>query len=118
MSGESNDMLSNMNIDNSIPTAGAFKGMKGSDYQSPNTTVGSSGFDEYLKNPIFMKYLSDMGAGMMNKPSFGQAVASGNSTASAGMADYMKRKQDSETQSKLNDEQMRMVMSLFNKFGG
>jgi hypothetical protein len=112
MSG-GNDTLSNLNIDKTIPTDKAFSGMKG--FESTTPTVGSSNFDSLLKDPMFMKYISDMGAGMMNKPTFSQSMSSGLSSASSGMSDFMKRKETSDLQNKLSDEQMRMIMTLFNK---
>ena len=115
MSG-GNDTLSNLNIDKVIPTDKAFSGMKGFESTGTSTpTVGSSNFDSLLKDPMFMKYISDMGAGMMNKPTFSQSMASGLSNASSGMSDFMKRKETSDLQNKLSDEQMRMIMTLFNK---
>ena len=119
MSGSStNDLTNNIDISKSIPTAGAFQGMQGAEAPSSNATSGSSGLQETLNNPMFMKYLSDMGAGMMNKPTLGQSLAAGTSAASAGMSEQMKKKQESEAQKKLNEQQMQMVMQLFKQYGG
>ena len=119
MSGSStNDLIDNIDISKSIPTAGAFQGMQGADTLSSNATSGSSNFAEAFNNPMFLKYLSDMGAGMMNKQTLGQSLAAGNSAASAGMSEQMKKKQESEAQQKLNEQQMQMVMQLFKQYGG
>lgn len=83
---------------------------------STNTSFGSSNFNDMIQSPDFKRYLMAMGSGMMNKPSFGQAINAG--LASGGMeAGKMMEKQE-EQKLKLEEEAKRakMIKELLAQF--
>lgn len=104
--------------------------MSGESQQAPTGVLSATGqankeasmgsamsLEDLMKNPQFQQYLTNMGQGMQNKPSFGQALSGGFAQANQGVAKGIETKQAQEALIKLEDERTKKIMEALKGYG-
>ena len=81
------------------------------------TTVGSSPFSSTMNDPMFQKYLMQLGQGMVNQPTLSQGIQAGLANASGGVISGLVEKQAEAAKIKLEDERQRRLLEALKSYG-
>ena len=108
MSGSGSESLSSLDTSSITPSFGS---------SSDSSIQGSSGFMDMMKNPMFQKYMANMGAGMQNQRDFGTALSSGLSSANKGVSEDISKQMAQEEALAAEDEKYKKLQEAMKSYG-
>ena len=80
-------------------------------------TQGSSQFMDMMKNPMFQKYMANMGAGMQNQRDFGSALSSGLASANKGVSEDINKQMMQEEALVADEEKYKKLQEALKSYG-
>jgi len=79
---------------------------------------GGAKFEDVIKSPMFKKYLTSIGAGMMGQPTFGRAINAGMAAGSQSLAQQIEKQQEQETELEKQRKQFEVIRQLLGQYSG